>query len=166
MKTIVISGINSVEGGIYSVLTDCMDTIIKENINKKFNVIALVHKVELLKRYENDIKLVEFPKSKSSWLNRLWYEYVYFYFYSRKIKVDIWISLHDITPNVKAKKKYVYCHNSTPFMDKDIKNIKYDYKVYLFSLFYKYLYKINIRKNTGVIVQQEWLRVEFEKCLI
>lgn len=48
-------------------------------------------------------------------------------------------------------------------MDKDIKNIKYDYKVYLFSLFYKYLYKINIRKNTGVIVQQEWLRVEFEK---
>lgn len=105
MKTIVISGINSVEGGIYSVLTDCMDTIIKENINKKFNVIALVHKVELLKRYENDIKLVEFPKSKSSWLNRLWYEYVYFYFYSRKIKVDIWISLHDITPNVKAKKK-------------------------------------------------------------
>lgn len=163
METIVISGINLVEGGIYSVLTDCLDTIINEGLNKKFNIIALVHKIEPLKKYQKDIKLVEFPKSKSSWLRRLWYEYVYFYFYSKKIKVDIWISLHDITPNVKAKAQYVYCHNSTPFMEKNIKNIRYDYKIYMFSLFYKYLYKINIKKNTGVIVQQEWMRNEFKK---
>ncbi|WP_250112428.1 hypothetical protein [Escherichia coli] len=36
-------------------------------------------------------------------------------------------------------------------------------KFYLFYLFYGLLYNINIKKNTAVFVQQQWLKKEFEK---
>ncbi|MFZ2851868.1 MAG: glycosyltransferase, partial [Leptotrichiaceae bacterium] len=36
-------------------------------------------------------------------------------------------------------------------------------KLYFFSKFYKYLYKINIKSNNYVIVQQEWIRKKFEE---
>lgn len=163
MKTIVISGINLFEGGTLSIYKDCLDNIINYRLNETNNIIALVHKKEIFSEYRDKIKIIEFPKSRKSYLYRIFYEYIYFYFYSKSKDIDVWLSLHDITPNVKAKKKYVYCHNSTPFMKIEIKNLKYSYKNFLFSLFYKYLYKINIKKNTAVIVQQDWLRQEFIK---
>lgn len=69
--------------------------------------------------------------------------------------------MHDITPNVIANHRYVYCHNPSPFNHMSIKDAKYGWKYYLFSKFYKYLYKINIKKNDAVIVQQDWMRKEF-----
>lgn len=161
MKTIVISGINFFEGGPLSVYKDCLDNIIKNKLNETNNIIAFVHKKELFGEYADKVTLIELPKSRKNYLYRLWYEYVYFYLYSKDKKINVWFSLHDMTPNVKAKKRYVYCHNASPFMKTDIKNLKYSYKNFLFSLFYKYLYKINIRKNTAVVVQQDWMRQEF-----
>ncbi|NGM83577.1 glycosyltransferase family 4 protein [Paenibacillus sp. 7124] len=163
MKTIVISGINLYEGGPLSVFKDCLDSIIKSKFNETNNVVAFVYKKELLIDYADKITVIELPKSRGSYLFRLWYEYIYFYFYSKDKTIDVWFSLHDITPNVKAKKRYVYCHNPSPFLKTELKNIKYSYKNFLFSLFYKYIYKINIKKNTAVIVQQDWIREEFMK---
>ena len=163
MKTIVISGINLFEGGPLSVYKDCLDNIIKSKLNKNNKIIAFVHKKEIFIGYSNEVTLIELPKARKNYLYRLWYEYVYFYRYSKDKKIDVWISLHDITPNVKASKRYVYCHNPSPFMKTELKNLKYSYKNFLFSLFYKYLYKINIKKNTAVIVQQDWMRCEFIK---
>lgn len=161
MKTIVISGINLFEGGPLSVYKDCLDNIIQNYINLNYEIIAFVHKKELFIEYEKKITLIEIPKSRKNYLFRLWYEYVYFYFFSKSRNIDVWLSLHDMTPNVKAKKQYVYCHNPSPFMKSELKNIRYSYKNFFFSLFYKYLYKINIKRNTAIIVQQEWIRNEF-----
>lgn len=161
MKTIVISGINFFEAGPLAVYRDCLGNIINSGLNESNNIIAFVHKKELFVEYADKITLIELPKSRKSYLYRLWYEYFYFYFYSKSKKIDVWLSLHDITPNVKAKKRYVYCHNPSPFMKTEFKNLKYSYKNFLFSLFYKYLYKINIKKNNAVIVQQDWMRREF-----
>ena len=41
---------------------------------------------------------------------------------------------------------------------------KKSFKLFLFSKFYKYIYKINIKKNNYVIVQQDWIRKEFKKA--
>ncbi|MCT3467001.1 hypothetical protein EFR21_08215 [Lactobacillus delbrueckii subsp. bulgaricus] len=90
-------------------------------------------------------------------------ERIYFKPFSKKLGVDIWISLQDITPNVVANKRYVYCHNPSPFNKMKLSEAKYGWKYYLFSKFYKYLYQINIKKNTAVIVQQDWMRKEFKK---
>ena len=58
---------------------------------------------------------MEFKDSKKSYLKRLYYEYIYFKKLSEKLKPYLWLSLHDMTPNVVADKKVVYCHNPMMF---------------------------------------------------
>lgn len=162
-KTIVISGINIVDGGAKSVFDDLLNSIVTSGENKKYNIIILVSRKSLFKKYEGEFTIIEFPKSKKHWLNRIYYEYIYFKRLSKKLKPEVWLSMHDITPNVTAKRRYVYCHNPSPFYKMPLKDVKYGWKYYLFSKFYKYLYKINIKKNDAVIVQQQWLGSEFKK---
>ena len=162
-RTIVLSGVNLIDGGPLSVYKDFLSAIIEGGYAEKNNVIALIGNKELFKEYSDHIQLVEYKASKKSWLIRLYLEYIGFYRLSRRLDVFMWISMHDTTPNVKAKHKYVYCHNSSPFNSMKLSEIKYGYKYYLFSKFYKYLYRINIHKNDAVIVQQNWLKKEFEK---
>lgn len=162
-KTIVVSGINLVNGGALSVYYDFLDSVVESQDYLKNKYIILVSKKEQFKKYESKVRIIEFPKSKKSWFLRLYYEYWYFYKISKSIKPDIWLSMHDITPNVKAKKRFVYCHNPSPFYKMPLSKIKYGWKYYAFSKLYKYLYKINIKKNTGVIVQQQWMANKFSK---
>lgn len=162
-RTIVISGVNLVDGGPLSVYKDFLNAIVEGKFYEDYRIIALVGDEKLFSEYVGVVELLEFPRSKSSWLLRLYYEFIYFKKFSKKEDVDIWISMHDITPNVRAKKRYVYCHNPSPFNEMKIKDAKYGLKYYLFSKFYKYLYAINIHKNTAVIVQQDWMRKEFAR---
>lgn len=104
-----------------------------------------------------------FPKSRKSWFLRLYYEYWYFYFFSKKLKPFFWLSLHDMTPNLKDTNQAVYCHNASPFHKTSFKTIFIDPKQFLFDVFYIYLYRINIKRNKYVILQQDWMRKEFIK---
>lgn len=164
MKTkpiFVVSGINLFQGGPLSIYYDFLNEALEEKLYEKYNIIAFVYKRELFKKYEKYIKVIELPKSRKNYIFRLWYEYFYFNKISNKVDVDVWLSLHDITPRVKAKKLYTYCHNPSPFMKKDLSNIRYSLTNVLFSFFYKYLYRINIKSNEAIIVQQDWMRKEF-----
>lgn len=163
MKTMVVSGINLFEGGPLSIYYDCLDSIIEKKLNEKYKVIAFVHKKSLFFNYMEKINIVELPKSRKCYLFRLWYEYIYFYLFSKKNQIDIWVSLHDITPNVKTNYLYTYCHNPSPYLKNRKTAWKYSKTVFFMSFLYKYIYKVNIRKNDYVIVQQEWIRREFEK---
>jgi glycosyltransferase involved in cell wall biosynthesis len=88
-------------------------------------------------------------------------ELIYFNAISRDLKPDLWLSLHDITPRVYAKRQAVYCHNPSPFYSLSWREALHDPKFMLFNLFYKYLYRINIKRNYAVVVQQDWLRMAF-----
>ena len=88
-------------------------------------------------------------------------EFFYLKKISRKIKPYLWFSLHDTSPNVKAAKRVVYCHNPTPFYVPKMSDLWCNYKEFFFSLFYRYLYQINIHKNDFIVVQQNWLREAF-----
>lgn len=110
--------------------------------------------------FEN-IEFREFPLAKRNWFFRMYYEYIGFNKVSKSLKPKLWLSLHDMSPIVTAERKAVYCHNSTPFYHVKLNQIRYSYKLYLFSVFYKYIYRINIKSNTYVIVQQQWLRNAF-----
>jgi glycosyltransferase involved in cell wall biosynthesis len=159
-KTIVISGINMVEGGIFTILDNCLQKMAIYSQNKEVKVIALVHDKSKF-NYPN-IEYIEFRKAKSSWFLRIYYEYFHFKKISKKINPDVWLSLHDISPNVVANKRFVYCHHPTVFYKSTFKDWKFDYKIGVFSLLYKYLYQINITKNKTVFVQQNWIKKEFE----
>ena len=157
-KLLVISAINFIEGGPLTVLYSLLNTLTSINSNS-YRIIILINKKELLKDYK--FEYIVFKKSKKSWFFRLYYEYIYFYFLSRRIKPYIWFSLHDITPFVKATYKLLYCHNPAPFYNSKLKEFFVCPKFYLFSKFYIFLYKFNIKSNDYVVVQQEWLRNEF-----
>tara|TARA_R110002012_G_scaffold66614_1_gene174115 strand:- start:198785 stop:199888 length:1104 start_codon:yes stop_codon:yes gene_type:complete len=158
VKTIVISGINLVDAGPLSIMRDFLSELSELN-DSSIRILALVHKKELF-NYPN-IEYIEFPKSKNSWFYRIYYEYFHFKKLSKIIVPDYWISMHDMTPNVKCENLYVYCHNATPYYWPSLKDWRYGSRASLFSLLYIYLYRINIKKNKGVIVQQQWLRDRF-----
>lgn len=157
-ELIVISAINLTEGGTLSILRDCLDYV-AENLADRFDIVALVHKKTLFNI--SNIRFLEFPRSKRSWGLRLYYEWIYFSRLSAELKPFLWLSLHDITPRVKAERRAVYCHNPTPFYKMKLTEMWIDPTFALFNIFYSFLYKINIKKNDWVIVQQEWIRKEF-----
>ncbi len=157
---IVVSAINLFEGGTLSILKDCVENLVRY-YSKKYTIIVLLHNKGLIDF--PDIIKIEFPKSRKSYFKRLYYEYFYFNKLSKVYDPYIWISLHDITPNVKAVKKVVYCHNPTPFYLANLRDFYFEPTIFFFSFFYKYLYWINIRKNNYVIVQQHWINEKFRK---
>ena len=159
-KVIIVSAVNLVEGGPLTILKECL-RYLSANLSTEFEIIALVNRKELFS-FEN-IKYLEFPKSKKSWINRLYYEYCYFSKLAKQFNPFLWLSLHDITPNVTAPRLAVYCHNASPFYKLSFKEALMDPKFALFNIFYKFLYGINIKKSNFVIVQQDWLRQEFIK---
>lgn len=164
IKVIVVSAINFFEGGPLSILNDCLVTLNEYNKNREYKIFALVHDVSLFSnKYLNNINFIEFRRSRKSYLFRLYYEYFYFKKFAKKENVYFWLSLHDITPNLVGVKQAVYCHNPTIFSDTKISDFFSSPKHFLFTLFYEYLYKINIHRNTFVIVQQKWIKIKFAK---
>jgi len=160
---IVISGVNLVEGGILSVLEDCVAAAKGLEIaDVKFTL--LLNKKNLVNDLDERFTVLEYPNIKKSWLKRIYFEYFSCREISKNIKSDLWISLHDMTPHVHAKMQVVYCHNPSPFYKSKLKDFFIDRKLFLFSYFYKYLYQINIKRNRYVIIQQNWLRIAFEKA--
>lgn len=163
-KLIVISGINLYTGGPLSIYLDFLTSVVQKHYDKKYNIVAFVHKKELFENFkESRIRFVELPASRRSYSNRLYYEYVWFYKYSKAKNVYIWLSLHDITPNVIAEKRMVYCHSPLPFLNLTHEIVKNYPKAALMKYLYRYVYAINIKKNDCVIVQQDWMRQQFNK---
>ena len=161
MKTIVVSAVNIRRGGTFTILRDCLKYLSEELIpSQNYRVVALVHKKELC--FYPNIEYLEFPWTVKSWINRLWCEYVTLNGISKELSpVYLWLSLHDTTPKVKAERRAVYCQTSFPFMDWKFRDFKYNYKIPLFAIFTKYIYRTNIHKNNFLIMQQNWLREGF-----
>lgn len=161
-KKIAISAINLFEGGPLSVLKDCLQAIENSEQFEYCEFLALVHKKSLFNdTLYKKIKFVEFPKSRNSYLYRLFYEYFYFKKFVNEEKINFWFSLHDISPNVGNISQAVYCHNPTPFKEFSLSDLFVQPAVFIFNLLYSFIYKINIKKNKNVVVQQLWLKDEF-----
>lgn len=163
MLKVVISGVNLVEGGILSILQDSLRSLTKIQKSHDLDVTVLLHDINLIDATTDRscFNFVEYPQIKTSWLKRIKFEYIESKEISNRLKPDLWISLHDITPNVNCPFQVVYCHNPSVFYKLDVKRFFYDIKFSLFCIFYRYLYQINIKKNAYVIVQQNWIRKAF-----
>lgn len=164
-KTIVVSGINLYEGGTLRVYYNFCDEIIQKQLYKQIDFVLFVHKLSLFDKYRSYFEIIELPDSRTSWLKRLKYEYIYFEKYSKDKQIDLWISIHDMTPRVHAKHQITYFHNPTFAHKPTLEDFKYNKKIFLFSLFYKYLYKINVHSNDFVIVQQDWIANSISEIL-
>ena len=120
MKHLVISAVNIRKGGTLTVLRDCLRYL---SGRSELRVTALVHKRDLCDF--PGIDYIEIPWSIDGWGKRLKCEYVTMKGISEKLQpVDLWLSLHDTTPNVVAKRQAVYCQTSFPFLKVQLRDSK------------------------------------------
>ena len=159
MNTIIISAVNLTEGGTLSILKSFLQALSMSELSNIYRVIALVNNKDKI-LYPN-IEYIELPKAKKRWLYRIYYEYFYFKKISNQFDVYLWLSLHDMSPNVKARRRAVYMHNPSPFFRWKVKDVFLSKKYVFFAMFYKWAYRINIHQNDYLIVQQDWLRKAF-----
>jgi glycosyltransferase involved in cell wall biosynthesis len=157
-KTVVVSAVNFTEGGPLTVLRECLAAA-TEVLPPEWDILALVHDESLISLPR--VRAVAIPDAKTSWWWRLRWEWFGFSKLSQQWEPEFWLSLHDITPRVQARYQAVYCHNAAPFYRVRLREMLHEPKLLLFSLFYAGLYRLHIRRNRYVIIQQEWLRQEF-----
>jgi glycosyltransferase involved in cell wall biosynthesis len=159
MKRIVLSGVNLAEMGPIRIYEEALRAAV-DLFEGGYEIVAIVHRKELFA--VPGVRYLEFPGIRKSWLRRLSFEYLQLKPLSKELNADLWLSMHDITPNVEARRRAVYCHNPAPFYSLRLRDALISWKFAAFVLFYGYLYGINIRKNDTVIVQQDWIRREFK----
>ncbi len=159
-KQLVISAVNITEGGPLTILLEILDAAATA-LGPEWKITALVHRSSLI--VNSRIYTIEFPKSKKFYLYRLYLEYYFFKKLSEKGEIYLWLSLHDITPNISAKIRAVYCHNPSPFYKTKIKDFFIQPFFFIFNKMYMYIYKININRNNYIVVQQGWLRNIFRE---
>lgn len=159
-RCVVISAVNFTEGGPLTVLRECLHAAASE-LSADWKIIALVHDKRLID--EPRVQFVEVPEAKRSWLGRLRQEWISFHALSRQWKPDVWLSLHDITPRVVARRQAVYCHNPAPFYKLPWREARMEPTLFVFNRLYKFIYGTFISRNTWVIVQQNWLRQAFQQ---
>ncbi len=155
---IVLSGVNFSEMGPLAVFKDAIASLAEEYA-ETHEIIALVHRSSLFDI--PGVTFMEYPEVKSSWFRRLRFEYFECRRISEELKPYLWFAMHDMTPNVRATIRAVYCHNPSPFYPFRIQEALLDWKFGLFTLLYRFLYGINIRSNDFVVVQQDWMRAQF-----
>lgn len=163
-KLIVVSAVGLRQGGTLTILKECLQylsTCVREG---HVRVIAIVHDRRLAEF--NGIEYIELPDVIKSWTRRLWCEYITMHRISQRLLgIDLWLSLHDTTPRVIAKRQAVYCQTSFPFYKRTWRDFYFNYKIALFSLFTRYAYRINVHRNQYMIVQQSWLREGLSRML-
>lgn len=162
MKTIVVSGITLRKGGTLKILREALRYLSKMAESGEWRVVALVNRRELCD-YPN-IEYIEVPLK--GWIGRLWYEYVTMHRISLEMTpVHLWLSMHDVTPRVKAERQAVYCQTSFPFYRWKWRDFRFDPKIPMFAMLTRFYYKARVHHNRYLIVQQEWLRKGLSKML-
>jgi glycosyltransferase involved in cell wall biosynthesis len=156
-KIIVISAVGLNQGGTLTVARKILAAADKIDTCR---IIALVYDKGLYPEYKR-VKLISVPFPKKNWMCRIYFEFVSSYKISSRLKPSVWFSLHDITPRTSAIHQFVYCHNATPLYHAGLRDLIFQPTVFVFSLFYRYLYSMNIRANKIVFVQQNCIRDYF-----
>ncbi len=157
---VVLSSVNLREMGPLTVVRDALASLARE-YGDRYEIVALVHRRELFETA--GVTYLEFPRLAGSWLARLWFEYVSCKALSLRLRPKLWLSMSDMTPRVSAEVLAVYCHNASQFYRTRLADFFLDLRFALFTLFYRFLYRINIHNNKYVIVQQDWMRGEFKR---
>lgn len=160
MKIIIISATNLTEGGPLKILLDTLHSAI-EVLPSEYKIILFANNKNIIKH--SKIKVLVFPSAKKYIIYRLYLEWYFYRKLSIRLKPDLWLSLHDLTPRVVVKHQVVYCHNASPFYKLHLNDVIHSPKFFIFNKLYLYLYKIFINRNSLIVVQQNNTRNLFYK---
>jgi glycosyltransferase involved in cell wall biosynthesis len=159
-RCLVVSAVNLTEGGPLTVLRAFVDAAC-EVLPSEWEIVVFAHDESLLSA--DRPKIIRLPRTKRSYVRRLWVEWFEFRRHAVRLAPDLWISLQDISPRVGKVPQVVYCQNPSPFYKMRPRDAIFEPTLLMFWLAYKWLYRINLARNRAVIVQQSWLREEFRR---
>jgi glycosyltransferase involved in cell wall biosynthesis len=159
-RRLVVSAVNPTDGGTLTVLQDFVHAAC-ETLSPEWDIVVFAHDRRLFNT--NRPRFIEIRSSKRSWFLRMWTEWVRFRFYARTLAPDLWLSLHDMTPNLGSVRQAVYCHNPNPFYPTRLTDVLFQPTQLAFRIAYAWLYRVNLKRNCAIVVQQSWLREEFRK---
>ncbi|MBS7121092.1 MAG: glycosyltransferase [Dysgonomonas sp.] len=157
-KSIVVSGVSIDSGGPLTIFKDILSFLSSSEWGSQYEIIAIVHDEKLFDI--DNVKYISIPKA-DNWLLRLYYEYCGFNKISQNLNSFLWLSLQVATPRVKTERQALYMHNPSPFYKWRLKDLSEGARYILFAIFFKYIYRINLKSNNYLIVQQSWLRNAF-----
>lgn len=139
-------------GGALTVLYDFYDEFKIDLSNDYIFVLSL----PLLKETDN-IKVLNFPWIKKSWIHRIYFDYLIAPKLIKKYKVDKVFSLQNtLVPHTDIYQS-VFVHNALPFTNYRIK-ITQDIKLWIYQNIIGSLIKNAIIKADKVIVQTKWMQ--------
>lgn len=158
---ILLSGVNLVEGGPLKVFKDAISAFNTLDVE----LYCIVNKKSLFSEFlTSNIIFLEYPEVKKYWYKRIIFEYIECKNICSQINPDIWFSMHDMTPILnESVKQFVYCHNPSPFYKAKFIDYRFDFSFSIFTVFYKWIYRFNIKSNKALVVQQSWLSKYFKE---
>ena len=120
MKNIYISAVNVKGGGPSTVVKKIVLNALKY-VGHDDQILIITNSIfnEVVLQEFRDVRIKPciYDWVLRSLLHRLFFEYIYLPFSLRKKEIDIWISLNDVSSFISAKKRFVYFHNPSPFIE-------------------------------------------------
>jgi len=104
------------------------------------------------------VEYLSFPRARTGWWRRLYYEYWLFPRLARRWKPVLWLSLQDSTPPVCSRFRAVYFHHPLVFARLPWRMWLKQPGLLMLKWLYQLVYLRNIRFNDWVFVQQHQLR--------
>jgi glycosyltransferase involved in cell wall biosynthesis len=147
-----------------TIVRDCLTALVAcPRVEAEWEIVVFCHSRRLYAKIQAPfLKYIEVPSARGSWIRRIYYEYLWFWIWSRSKDIELWLSLHDATPTVAAKRRVVYCHCAVPFYRGPSQWLTAP-AWEVFRRLYYLVYSLNLNKNHAVVVQQQWFREEFWK---
>jgi len=149
---IVVSAVAFVEGGPLTILREA---VAAARAFEDADFLFLVAEAEAWEPGPN-VRFAGFPHARRSYARRLVTEYLRFPALSRELRPDAWLSLHDTTPPVRARRQAVYCQNPLPVWRPTLTDLRLHPFEVVRSKLYGPVYRLFSRRNDLVIAQLPW----------
>lgn len=151
---IMVFNVPAESAGALSILNDFYEEV-KAAENVHVNWIFILSKPKL--RDTKNIKVLNFPWIKKSWVHRLYFDYIVAPKLVKKFKINKIISFQNvIIPNVSVK-QILYMHNALPFVDYKY-GIREDRKLWIYQNIIGKKIRKSVKEAEQVIVQSNWIK--------
>lgn len=153
---IVVSAERFFRGGTIKVVGLCLEELAAAAAGR-CRIRALVYRKEDYPVLPG-VEYMDFPKARTGWWRRLYYEYLLFPRLARRWKPALWLSLQDSTPPVCSRFRAVYFHHPLLFARIPWRMWLNQPNLLMLKWLYQLVYLRNLQSNDWIFVQQHQLR--------
>lgn len=147
----MVFDVSAETGGALTILNQYYDKALKDKKNNWYFILSVIH-------LENtgNIKILNYPWTKKSWLHRLFFDIFVAHSLVRKYKIDKILSLQNVVIPFANVPQTIYLHQPLPFTNIKFK-LSENFKFWMYqNIISKIIYR-SIKKADCIIVQTQWM---------